>query len=72
MLVTQADAKRIISAKCGITPRLTTKTQVICPPIAAMANGAQIVAFRKLLPGLSMVRIGVMQMDGQIDWAAEI
>ena len=70
MIVTQRDARRILSAMFPETPvKLTTKCTVIVRPVF---DPRPSVAISKIAPGKdSAVRIGQLLSGGQIDWTAE-
>lgn len=70
MLVTQENAKRIIKRFYpDLDFRLTTKCQVVMKPVY---NPGPTLAWQKLVKGNSVVRIGIVRPDGQIDWEVEL
>lgn len=69
MLVTQSTARRIIKRHFpDLDFRLTTKCQVVLKPIY---DPSPAIAWQKLVPGNSIVRIGIVMPSGRIDWEAE-
>ena len=70
MIVTQADARRIIKDAYPYMPfRLTKSCSIGVRPTHETALGIPTLCWRKLLSGRdSAVQIGIMLADASIDW----